>query len=106
MVADDALKNAREMGQAATLMYALTQTAIPYSLRGSRAAAAPQAQELVALAEEKGAPFWKAGGMMNQGGVLALAGKASDAIEMLISGITAWRTTGSPLRTLHRLPRA
>jgi predicted ATPase len=95
--ADDALKNAREIGQAATLMYALTQTAIPYSLCGSCAAAAPQAQELVALAEEKGAPFWKAGGMLNQGGVLALAGRASDAIEMLISGMTAWRTTGSTM---------
>jgi hypothetical protein len=29
--------------------------------------------------------------------VLTLAGRASDAIEMLISGITAWRTTGSTM---------
>jgi hypothetical protein len=46
---------------------------------------------------------------MNQGSVLALAGRASDAIEMLISGITAFRTTGStswlPLHLL-RLARA
>jgi hypothetical protein len=33
--------------------------------------------------------------MLNQGSVLALAGKASDATETLISGITAWRTTGA-----------
>jgi predicted ATPase len=33
--------------------------------------------------------------MMNQGSVLALAGKASDATEMLISGIAAWRATGA-----------
>jgi predicted ATPase len=92
---DDALKNAREMGQAATLMYALAHAAIPYTLCGNRAAAAAHAQELVALAEEKGAPFWKAFGMMNHGSVLALAGKASDATEMLISGIAAWRTTGA-----------
>jgi predicted ATPase len=92
---DDALKNAREMGQAATLMYALAHAAIPYTLCGNRAAAAAHAQELVALAEEKGAPFWKAFGMMNQGSVLALAGKASDATEMLISGIAAWRATGA-----------
>jgi hypothetical protein len=51
---DDALKKAREMGQAATLMLALNHTAIPYTLCGNRAAAAAQAQELVALAEEKG----------------------------------------------------
>src|ERR1700736_332259 len=33
---DDALNNAREIGQAATLMYALSQTSIPYSLCGNR----------------------------------------------------------------------
>ena len=37
---DDALMNAREMGQAATLMYALAHAAIPYTLCGNRAAAA------------------------------------------------------------------
>ena len=93
--ADDALKNAREIGQAATLMFALSHAAIPYTLCGNYAAAAAHAQELVALAEEKGSLFWKALGMMNQGSVLALTGRASDAIEMLISGITALRTTGA-----------
>jgi hypothetical protein len=53
--ADDALKNAREIGQAATLMYALGNTAIPYILCGNYAVEAAHAQELVALAEEKGA---------------------------------------------------
>jgi predicted ATPase len=38
--------------------------------------------------------MWKAAGMMRRGSVLALTGRASDAIEMLISGITAYRTTG------------
>ena len=69
--------------------------AIPYTLCGNRAAAAAQAQELVALAEEKGSPFWKAYGMVNQGSVLALTGRASDAIEMLISGIAACADNGS-----------
>ncbi len=40
---------------------------ILYTLCGNRAAAAAQAQELVALAEEKGSRFWKACGMTNQG---------------------------------------
>ena len=102
--ADDALKNAREIGQAATLMYALVHAPIPYTLCGNYAAAAAQAQELVALAEEKGALFWKAGGMMNQGCVLALTGKASDAIEMLISGIAAMRSTGATLWMPFYLP--
>jgi len=85
--ADDAIRNAREMGQAATLMYALDHAAVPYTLCGNHAAVAAQAQEVVALAEEKSSPFWKAFGLMNQGSALALAGRASDAIEMLISGI-------------------
>ena len=102
--ADDALKNAREMGQAATLMYALGHATIPYTLCGNYAAAAAQAQELVALAEEKGSLFWKAFGMMNQGSVLALTGRASDAIEMLISGIAAFRTTGATFWMPFYLP--
>jgi predicted ATPase len=102
---DDALINAREMGQAATLMYALAHAAIPFTLCGNRAAAAVHAQELVALSEAKGAPFWKAFGMMSQGSVLALAGKASDATEMLVSGISAWRTTGAIVWLPLFLPR-
>jgi predicted ATPase len=78
-------------------MSALFCASIPYTLCGNRAAAAAQAQELVALAEEKGAPFWKALGMSNQGCVLALTGRALDATEMLISGIAPRRTGGATL---------
>jgi predicted ATPase len=100
----DALKNAREMGQAATLMHALNHAAAPYTLCGNYAAAAAHAQELVALAEEKGALLWKAAGMMNQGSVLALADRVSDGIEMLTSGVTAFRTTGATLWIPFYLP--
>ena len=102
--ADDALKKAREIGQAATLMYALFHVAIPYTLCGNHAAVAAQARELAVLTEEKGSPFWKALGVMNQGSILALAGRASDAIEMLISGITAYRTMGGNNIVLLFLP--
>jgi predicted ATPase len=94
---DDALKNAREMDQAATLMHALGNAASLYTLCGNLAAAAAHAKELAALAEEKSSLIWKAGGMLFQGSVLALAGNASDGIEILISGMTAWRTTGATL---------
>jgi predicted ATPase len=83
---DDAVRNAREIGQAATLMYALHLTSITYTLCGNYVAAAAQAQELVVLAEEKGSLFWKALGMADQGCALGLTGRASDAIETLISG--------------------
>ena len=103
--ADDALEKAREMGgQAAALMYALNHAAIPYALCGNRAAASAHAQEQLALADEKGSLFWKANGMINQGIVLVLTGRASDAIEMLISGIAASRATGATLWTPFHLP--
>jgi predicted ATPase len=99
--AGHALKHAREIGQAATLMWGLSHVAILHALCGNRAAAASQSQELVALAEEKGSlAFWKPLGMANQGSVLALTGKASDAIEMLVSAIAALRTMGAT----HRMP--
>jgi class 3 adenylate cyclase/predicted ATPase len=95
--ADDALTNAREIGHAGTLMYILNGTTWTHNQCGDNAIAAAQCEELLALADEKGAPFWKALGMMAQGAVLARTGNASDASKMLTSGITAYRSTGSTL---------
>ena len=36
-------------------------------------------------------------GIVQQGCVLALTGKASNAVHMITSGITAWRSTGTTL---------
>ena len=103
--ADLALKDAREIGQAATLMYTLNFIPLTYIYCGDYAAAKAQADEVVALADEKGSLFWKAFGMMNQGCLFALTAKASDAVQMITSGITAWRSTGAtlwaPLRMSH-----
>jgi class 3 adenylate cyclase/predicted ATPase len=92
--AEHALKHAREIGQAATLMFALGTLSMNQIIWRNYAALA---QELVALAEEKRALYWKAYAMTNQGCVLALTGKSSDAIQMITSGITALRSTGSKL---------
>ena len=103
--AELALKDAREIGQAATLMYTLNFIPLTYIYCGDYAAAKAQADEVVALADEKGSLFWKAFGMMNQGWLFALTAKASDAVQMITSGITAWRSTGAtlwaPLRMSH-----
>ena len=93
--AGKALSDAREIGQADTLMYALGLASLTHILRGNAAAANAQLDELVALANEKGAAFWKAAGMARQGCVLALTGKASEAVHLITSGITAWRSTGA-----------
>jgi predicted ATPase len=93
-----ALKNAREIGQATTLMYALLHTTMFVHIpRGSYASATPALEEVIALADEKGAPFVKALAMLNQAWILTLTGKASDAIQVFNSGITAYRSTGSTI---------
>jgi predicted ATPase len=94
--AEHALGDARETGQAATLLFALGGAG-PWILIlcGNYAAASAQADELVALAAEKGAVQWKALGILDQGRLLALTGKASDAVQTMNFGIAAFRSTGS-----------
>jgi predicted ATPase len=93
--AECAVKNAREIGQAATLAYALALTSIfTHVPCGNYAAANAQLDELVALADEKDVVLIQAAGMVGQG-VLTLAGKAADAVQKLTTGIAAWRSTGA-----------
>ena len=89
--------DAREISQAATLMYALTVTSMTLTLCRHYDAAKAQSDEVIPLAEEKGATLWKAFGMGYQGYVMALTGRASDAVQTITSAITACRSTGSTL---------
>jgi class 3 adenylate cyclase/predicted ATPase len=95
--AREALKDASEIGHAATLMYALNQTTFTHIFCGNYATANAQLDEVVALAVEKGALYWKPLGIALQGCVLALSGKASDAVHVIASGITALRSTGATI---------
>ena len=94
---DQAIKDARDTGQAATLMHALNFTLHPLIHCGNYAAANALLDELVALAEEKGASFWKAFVIVFQGWLLALTGNAAKAVQMITSGIAALRSTGATL---------
>jgi class 3 adenylate cyclase/predicted ATPase len=93
--AERALKDAREMGQAATLMYALLVASITQVICGNYAAANALVDELIAVTDQTGSLFWGAWGIMQRGCVLALTGKASGAVQTITSGVTAWRSTGS-----------
>jgi class 3 adenylate cyclase/predicted ATPase len=95
--ADQARKDAREIGQAATLMHALSWTSLSLIHCGSYTEAIAQCDELLALTDEKGSLFWKALATVHQGCVLALTGKASEAVQMMTSGIAA---VGSTAQTL------
>ena len=91
--ADQTVSDAREIGQAVTLMHALAHAPFTYCHCGNYATAKVQCDEAIALADEKGTLFWKAWAMMNRGGVSVLTGKASDAVATLTSAITLWRST-------------
>jgi len=90
-----ALSDAREIGQAATLMFALALTGLTHICCSNYAVANALVDDIVALANEKGASLWQAGGMALRGCIFTLTGKSSDAVELITSGITAWRSTGA-----------
>jgi tetratricopeptide (TPR) repeat protein len=92
--ADHALKDAREIGHAPTLMYALVITSYTLIHCGKIATATKQLDEAAALAAERGASLWQAMVMQNLGCILALTSRASEAVQMITSGITALRSTG------------
>ena len=97
--ADRAVREAREVGQAPTLMAALTLTSLSHIHSGGYEIATAQLDEGITLATEKGALFWKFGGMLVKGCLLAATGKASEAIPMITSALAAWRSTGTTVWT-------
>jgi predicted ATPase len=58
-----------------------------------------QLDEVITLADEKGALFWKIGAMLVKGCLFAVTGKASNAVPMITSGLDAWRQTGTSVWT-------
>jgi class 3 adenylate cyclase/predicted ATPase len=103
--ADHALEDAREIGQAATLMLALCTATWTQIFCGNYSVACSFADELVALAGEKGAAGWKSMGILQQCDVLASTGKASVIVKRITAGVTALRATGQttyiPWRLSH-----
>jgi class 3 adenylate cyclase/predicted ATPase len=93
--AADALKHARQINHVATLMYTLHNTSLAHIWCRNYGTANAQLDEVVSLADQKGASYWRANGILVRGWLFALTGKAPDAIQMLTSGITAYRSTGS-----------
>jgi hypothetical protein len=70
--AERALKDAREGGQAATLMFALFHIAVLHLLNRDYSIAIACSEELFAIAEQKGASvMWKAGAMAFLGSAFA-----------------------------------
>ena len=94
---DQALKVAREIGHSATLMYVLNFSTWTHIHRGNYVAATALIDEFSALKDQTGSLFWAAWGMMQQGCLLALTGKNSEAVQKIASGVSAMRSTGTTM---------
>jgi predicted ATPase len=95
--ADQALSEAREIGQATSVMFALWQASFTYINCGHYAAANTSIDELVTLANDKGAALWNAMGMLLRGWLLADIHRAFSASQIITSGMTALQLTGAGL---------
>ncbi len=92
---DRAVSEARAIGQAATLMLALSVSAWTHTLCRDYAVAGVLANELRALADEKGGAYWKLMGALSQGAVFAFTGKPTEAIQTLPNALAALRSSGA-----------
>ena len=90
--ADQALKEAREIEHATTLLHALWRAGYHHILCGDYVAANAPVDELIGLADERGALYWKALGTAERGWLFASTGKASDAVRAITLGITSLRS--------------
>jgi class 3 adenylate cyclase/predicted ATPase len=94
-----ALSEAREIGQAGALFEALFFASINYLLCGHYEVATSLLEELLSLADDKSAGFWKLACVVVQGCVLAATGKPSDAVNTITAAIAAAPSMGAKLFT-------
>jgi class 3 adenylate cyclase/predicted ATPase len=95
--ANQALRDAREIDHAATLMFALALTPQAHFLSADYATVSAANEKLLALASDKNARYWKAVGTVLKGNLFAVTGRTMDAIQEITSGLTAFRSTGATL---------
>jgi predicted ATPase len=94
---NQAMRNARDTGEAATLMFTLGHAPLTVLWTGNYVAAAAAIEEVVALSGEKDAFVWNVIGKLHQGCLFALTGRAVEAVQAISSGLPAWRSIGSKL---------
>jgi class 3 adenylate cyclase/predicted ATPase len=91
--ADRAVKDARAIGHAASLMYGLALADLTHMLCGNYVA--EDRRELAALADEKGSLFWKTVALSIEARHLALTGDPAKAFPMMTFARNAFHSTGS-----------
>ena len=95
---DQAVSDARDIGQAGSLMYALLLASFAHtSCGGNYATATTLVNEVTALADEKGLLLYKAIGTLIQAEIFALNDNATAALQSNIYGLNALRPTKQTL---------
>jgi predicted ATPase len=94
-----ALRLTRQIGQVATLMFALNLVSRIYIECGNYSAARKLVNELIALATKKDSLFWNAYGTTIHGVLLAMTGEVSNSVQTLTTGMMALRSTGATVFT-------
>src|SRR5262249_12094152 len=82
-----ALKVAPEIGHSATLMYVLNFSIWTHIHCGNYSTATALVDEFITLKDQTKSLFWAAWGLMQQGCLFTLTGKASDGIRAIASGV-------------------
>jgi predicted ATPase len=95
---DQAVSDARDIGQAGSLIYALACASATHTLCGGNyATATPLVNEVTAWADEKGSSFWKAIRTLIQAEIFALNDNAAAALQSYVYGLNALRQTKQTL---------
>lgn len=92
---EHALEDARDIGHAVTLMFALAHGSLAHVLRRDEAAASALANELITLSQQKGSLYWKSYGLMLQAWLIGQTGKPEHAVPLAVAAIAAIRSTGA-----------
>jgi predicted ATPase len=90
-----AVAGARQIGHAATLMFALSHVSLTLLHAGRRDEAAPLIAELVELADGKGTLYWKSYGLLLRGWLVMQQGEPAQAVEIIRSAMADMRSTGA-----------
>jgi tetratricopeptide (TPR) repeat protein len=94
---------ARKFGHTLTLANNLMFAAWTHFCCGRVATAKEEADQTVALADEKGEPFYKAFGLLMQALTSSAEDKAERAVARMTSTLAAYRASGATLLTAHVL---